>query len=161
MQALSSNEYVKSVQLGEVLFIDSSMTSIQDEIGLTRRSKHENLNLAIAKFTAHCSLDPNSKSVDVKSLITESFANFLNTTVTFNIAGIIYISEAHKQKIKNHLKISNNFKPPTVEEFDKIMTDENKDYCRNNNQWTQWHSVDDAKNGSDFEILADHVNINK
>ena len=75
--------------------------------------------------------------------------------------GIIYISEAYKQNVQNHLEIMNDERfmaPPNAKEFINIMTDENKSYCKNLNQWTQWYSTDDAISGSDFEILANHVN---
>ena len=29
--------------------------------------------------------------------------------------------------------------------------------CREQMEWTGWNSASDAGNGSDFEILADHV----
>ena len=128
------------------------------ETSLTSRS---NTNFAVVEFTAQCTLTSNSSSLDIESLITESFAKFLNTTVILKMEGIIYISEAYKQKVQNHLEIMNDehfMAPPNAKEFKRIMTDENKSYCKNFNQWTQWHSTDNATSGSDFEILANHVN---
>ena len=29
--------------------------------------------------------------------------------------------------------------------------------CRDPMEWTDWNSASDASNGSDFELLADHV----
>ena len=128
----------------------------------SRSNKESNNDFAVAEFTAQCGLSSNSSLVDVKSLITESFAKFLNTTVILRMEGIIYISEAYKQKVQNHLKIMNDERfmaPPNATEFERIMTDENKSYCRNENQWTPWYSTDNATSGSDFEILANHVHI--
>lgn len=163
-QALNSNEYVISTQIGEVVFADTSplLETIPSEA--SRSDKQSNFELV--KFTAQCALSSNLSSVDVKSLITESFAQFLNTTVHLEMEGIIYISEAYlketKEKVEKHLTLMNDKRfmaPPNATEFQRIMTDENKSYCRNKNQWTPWYSTDNATNGSDFEILADHVNV--
>ena len=119
-------------------------------------------DFVVVAFTAQCDLSSNSSSVDVESLITESFAKYLNTTVILKMEGIIYISEAYKQEVQNHLEIMNDKRfmaPPNATELERIMTDENKDYCRNENQWTPWYSTDNATSGSDFEILPDHINI--
>ena len=161
VQALNSNEYVTSVHVSEVSFINTTLLIETSESGTASRSNKES-DFAVAKFTAQCGLSPNSSSVDVKSLITESFSQFLNTTVHLEMEGIIYISEAYKQKFQKHFKIMNDERfmaPPNATEFERIMTDENKSYCRNENQWTPWYSTDNATNGSDFEILTNHVNI--
>ena len=157
-QALNSNEYVTSTHVSEVSFVN---TSLEIATSLTSRSNKES-DFADAEFTAQCGLSSNSSVVDVKPLITESFSQFLNTTVYLKIEGIIYISEAYKEKFKKHFKIMNDERfmaPPNATEFERIMTDENKSYCRNENQWTSWYSTDNVTNGSDFEILANHVNI--
>ena len=156
-QALNSNEYVTSAHVSEVLFVN---TSLVIETSAASRSNKES-DFAVAEFTAQCSLTSNSSSVDIESHITESFAKFLNTTVIMEMEGIIYISEAYKQKIQDHLEIMNDKRfigQPNATEFERIMTDENKSYCKNLNQWTQWYSTDNATSGSDFEILANHVN---
>ena len=149
------------MHVSEVSFINTTLLIETSESGTARRSNKES-DLAVAEFTAQCGLSPNSSSVDVKSLITESFSQFLNTTVHLEMEGIIYISEAHKQKFQKHFKIMNDERfmaPPNATEFERIMTDEKKSYCRNENQWTPWYSTDNAANGSDFEILTNHVNI--
>ena len=157
-QALTSNEYVKSTEVREVSF---SNTTLRIETGQTGLAGRSDQNSYFVEFTAQCGLSSNSSSIDVKSLITESFARFLNTTVRLEMEGIIYISEKYKEKFQKHFKKMNEERfmaPPNHTEFERIMTDENKDYCRNENQWTPWFSTDNATNGSDFEILANHVN---
>ena len=162
MDALSSNEFVKTVEIGKI-------TTSRDEIAnklarITRRSDSENSNFTDIDFTAKCVLFSNATSVDVEPLITESFAKFLNTTVELKIEGVIYIAEGYRKKIQNHLNKINDpnlFHLPSEEEIYRIMTDDNKTYCKGDNQWTSWYSHDDATNGNDFEILADHVDYNK
>ena len=157
-QALFSNQYVQSVRIGEVSFSNTSLTADTNKTSLTGRSDKENFNLAVIDFTAQCDLSSNSSSVDVKSLITESFGNFLNTTVHLKMEGIIYISEAHKKKIQDHLTKNEGFlSAPDADEFNRIITDDNKSYCKNSHQWTPWFSTYDVTDGSDFEILANHV----
>ena len=163
VQALNSNEYVISTQIGEVEFTNTSPTLRNNRASEASRSDQES-KPTFVKFTAQCALSPNSSTVDVKSLITESFARFLNTTVHLKMEGIIYISEGYikekKEKIEEHLKIvdyEHFMAPPNATEFQWIMTDENKSYCRNENQWTPWYSTDNATSGSDFEILANHI----
>ena len=149
-QALNSCEYVTSAHVSEVSFVYYSSFVIATNV--TSRSRKES-DFAVAEFTAQCRLSSNSSLVDVKPLITESFAQFLNTTVHLKIEGIIYISEAYKEKFKKHFKIMNDERfmaPPNATEFERIMTDENKSYCRNENQWTSWYSTDNVTNGSDF-----------
>ena len=82
--------------------------------------------------------------------------------MSLEIGGVIFISERHKLEIQKHVNITNAiFKTPSPEEFERIMKDDNKDYCKDSNEWTQWYSADDATNGNDIEILAEHVNIYK
>ena len=76
--------------------------------------------------------------------------------------GIIYISEGYKQLIQNHLTIMDNkdfLSVPEADEFDRIMTNDDKSYCKNSHQWTSWFSTDDVSDGIDFEILANHINM--
>ena len=113
-------------------------------------------------FTAQCILFSNATSVDVEPLITESFALFLNTTVELKIEGVIYFSEAYRKQILNHLDKTNYlFDLPSEKEIKRIMTDDNKAFCKGNYQWTTWYSHDNVSNGNDFETLADHVKFNK
>ena len=136
VQALNSNEYVMSTQIGDVAFANTSLPMETNRASKASRSDNES-KFVLVTFTAKCALSPNSSTVDVKTLITESFANFLNTTVILKMEGIIYISEAFKQKIQTHLEIMNDVRfmaPPNATEFERIMTDENKNYCRNGNQ---------------------------
>ena len=161
-QALNSNEYVISTQIGKVAFADRS--PLLETIAREASRSDKESNFALVKFTAQCALSSNSSSVDVESLITESFAQFLNTTVHLEMEGIIYISEAFKQKIQDHLSIMNNkhfLSAPDAEEFDRIMTDDDKSYCKNDNQWTSWFSTDDVTDGSDLEILENHVKMHR
>ena len=52
------------------------------------------------------------------------------------------------------------FVPPNATELERIMTDYDENHnCFGSNRWTDWYSTSNITNGSDFEILADHVNI--
>ena len=159
LQALNSSQYVQSVQLGDLAYRQAKSIFKRSEINSKDQFNKDNLNFI--DFTAQCNLILHLSS-DFKSKITESCAQFLNQTVSLEIGGVIFISERHKLEIQKHVNITNAiFKTPSPEEFERIMKDDNKDYCKDSNEWTQWYSADDATNGNDIEILAEHVNIYK
>ena len=154
--ALNSSEYVKLVKLGEVLYRQSDTRIKRSESSSKNQLDQDYFNFV--DFTAHCYLISNSTSDDVKSKITESCAQFLNKTMSFEIEGVIFVSNRQTLEIEKHVNITEIFKPPNSTEFDRIMKDDNKTYCKNLNQWTSWYSFDNARNGSDIELLAQHVN---
>ena len=159
LQALNSSQYVQSVQLGDLAYRQAKSIFKRSENNSKDQFNKDNLNFI--DFTAQCNLILHLSS-DFKSKITESCAQFLNQTVSLEIGGVIFISERHKLEIQKHVNITNAiFKTPSPEEFERIMKDDNKDYCKDSNEWTQWYSADDATNGNDIEILAEHVNIYK
>ena len=156
LQALNSSQYVQSVQLGDLAYRQAKSIFKRSENNSKDQFNKDNLNFI--DFTAQCNLILHLSS-DVKSKITESCAQFLNRTVSLEIGGVIFISKRQQRIVEKHVNISNEiFEPPTVEEFERIMKDDNKSYCKDFYKWTPWYSLDDATNGNDIEILAEHVN---
>ena len=155
--ALNSSQYVKSVQLGDISYRKANGRFKRSDFNSKDQSNQDDFNFI--DFTAQCNLISNLMSDDVKSKITESCAQFLNRTVSLEIGGVIFISKRQQRIVEKHVNISNEiFEPPTVEEFERIMKDDNKSYCKDFYKWTPWYSLDDATNGNDIEILAEHVN---
>ena len=49
-------------------------------------------------------------------------------------------------------------RPLTNDEIYAVLTNyTDTSNCQGSMQWTAWNSASDAINGSDFEILADHI----
>ena len=49
---------------------------------------------------------------------------------------------------------------PNQTELKRILSDFDEDTnCGGRNSWTEWYSTSDIINGSDFEVLADHIDI--
>ena len=49
---------------------------------------------------------------------------------------------------------------PNATELRRILSDFDEDTnCGDQRSWTRWYSTSGIINGSDFEVLADHVDI--